>query len=68
MSVDEIKKAVLGGKTVHYKSESYKVVCHEDQWLIVSLKTSHRIGLTWADGETMNGKPTDFFIKKGKAQ
>lgn len=62
MALEEIKAAVLAGKTVHWMNTGY-VVVHDskDQWLIKFLPNDHCIGLTWADGVTLNGQPQDFF-------
>jgi len=62
-SLSDIKEAVLSGKTVHWKTEAYRVV-HDSvgQWLIVCQSTKGCWGLTWADGVTMNGKPEEFFV------
>jgi len=62
-SLSDIKEAVLSGKTVHWKTEAYRVV-HDSvgQWLIVCPSTKGCWGLTWADGVTMNGKPEEFFV------
>ena len=63
MKLQEIKDAVLAGKTVHWKNRLYRVV-HDcvGQWLIVCPSTKGCWGLTWADGVTMNGHQNDFFI------
>jgi hypothetical protein len=63
MSLDEIKAAVLVGKTVHWASRAYRVVQDEiGQWLIVCDLNEYAIGLTWRDGVTVNGEPKEFFI------
>jgi hypothetical protein len=61
MTLDEIKQAVLDGKTVHWANARY-VVIHDSigQWLIKC--GEHCIGLTWLDGVTMNGKEEEFYI------
>jgi hypothetical protein len=63
MNLAEIQTAVLAGKTVHWKNPGYRVI-HDriGQWLIKCDWNGHCIGLTWADGVTMNGEPKDFFI------
>ena len=62
-SLSDIKEAVLAGKTVHWKTEAYRVVCDSiGQWLIVCPSTNGCWGLTWADGVTMNGAIEDFFV------
>lgn len=63
MNLGEIQAAVLAGKTVHWKTPAYQVVCDSvGQWLIVCASTKGCWGLTWADGVTMNGKPEEFFV------
>jgi len=62
-SLSDIKEAVLSGKTVHWKTPAYQVICDSiGQWLIVCKSTNGCWGLTWADGVTMNEKPEDFFV------
>lgn len=62
MTLEEIKAAVAHGKTVHWSNEYYTVICDKhNQWMIKG-QNGHCIGLTWADGETMNGKPEEFYI------
>jgi|688.fasta_scaffold00954_5 hypothetical protein len=63
MKLQEIQAAVLAGKTVHWKTEAYEVVCDSvGQWLIVCRSTKGCWGLTWTDNTTMNGKPEEFFV------
>jgi hypothetical protein len=63
MKLQEIKDAVLDGRTVHWKNHLYRVVCDSiGQWLIVCPSTKGCWGLTWADETTMNGKEEDFFV------
>ena len=63
MTLQEIKDAVLAGKTVHWATKAYAVV-HDnvDQWLIKCLINDSCIGLTWRDGVTTNGKEDEFFV------
>ncbi len=73
MTLEEIKQAVLDGKTVHWSNDSYKVLYQPygtinrlkddpaDRW-IISCSNGHSIGLTWSDGVTLNGKENDFYI------
>lgn len=65
MTLDEIKSAVLAGKTVCWANEGYEVVRTSGQWLIVFTPNGSAIGLTWRHRATMNGKPHEFFIKEG---
>ncbi len=63
MTLDEIKRAVDAGKTVHWKNPAYQVIPgFPGAYLINCTLNDHCIGLTWADGVTMNGKPDDFYI------
>jgi hypothetical protein len=65
MTLQEIKDAVLAGKTVHWASKAYVVVKDNvGQWLIECRLNESCIGLTWSDGVTMNGKEDEFFIAK----
>ncbi len=67
MNLEEIKAAVRSGKTVHWSNPGYVVTWNtfpngKEQWLIKCTFNGSCIGLTHADGITMNGKPEDFFI------
>ena len=53
MTLEQIKAAVLAGKTVHWHNKGYVVA--EDstgQWFIVCTANDSAIGLTWQDGVT----------------
>lgn len=61
MNIQEIKQAIAEGKKVYWSNLAYEVILDsKGQYLIKS--GSHCIGLTWADGITLNGKEEDFFI------
>lgn len=63
MNLQEIKRAVLSGQTVHWANRGY--VVHHDchgEWSIVCTMNCNAIGLTWRDGVTLNGRESDFFI------
>jgi len=63
MTLQEIKDAVLAGRTVHWKSKSYEVMRDGvGQWFIVCRFNGSLSGLTWSDGVTMSEKPEDFFL------
>jgi hypothetical protein len=64
MTLSEIKADVTSGRVVCWQSPAYQVINGADgkQWLILCTLNNHCIGLTWADGVTMNGKPDDFYI------
>lgn len=76
MTLQEIKDAVKAGKEVYWSNRgpiafgrcAYMVRLHhfrngEEQWLITFTPNDHSIGLTHADGVTVNGKPEEFFIQ-----
>lgn len=66
MTLEEIKDAVLAGKRVCCGNRDYEVIRdHIGQWRIRLGPNGYCIGLTWADGKTMNGKPEEFFIDGG---
>ena len=61
MTLQEIKRAVENGQTVHWKNPAYRVVKDRlGQWFITSNTDS--IGLTHSNGVTLNGQPGDFYI------
>lgn len=67
MKLEEIKAAVRSGKTVNVGNSLYSVKLHvfpsgEEQWLIVCSANGSAIGLTHADGVTMNAKPEDCYM------
>lgn len=66
--VAEIKAAVEAGKKVYWQNKSYRVVKDRvGQWLILCDNGS-AIGLTWTDGETLNGLPEEFIIEEGETK
>ena len=64
MKIAEIKRAVDEGLKVHWQNREYVVISSSlhSRYLIRSIATGHCIGLTWADGVTLNGKEEDFFV------
>ncbi len=69
MTLEEIKAAVLAGKTVHWSNTLYRVIPTkyvndngEPDFMVICDANQHCIGLTWRDGVTMNGEPDQFFI------
>lgn len=63
MTLEQIKAATLAGKVVHWKNPAY-IVIHvpaTGQWL-VRHQAGDCFGLTWADGVTMNGSESDFYV------
>ena len=65
MTIQEIKQAVDNGQTVYWSNGSYTVIKSNDDYLI-RCSNGSCIGLTWADGTTLNGREKDFFIKPSK--
>jgi len=62
MTLQEIKANVKQGNKVYWSNTSYEVtVDTRGQW-VISSNGGHHIGLTWADGVTLNGKEQDFFV------
>lgn len=63
MTLTDIKAAVEAGKTVHWSTPAYRVIKGAaGRWLIACTISGGCIGLTWADGVTLNGRPDDFYI------
>lgn len=62
-NVDEIRAAVDAGHNVFWGNLAYSVLKGSlGEYVIVNGQTGHRIGLTWRDGKTLNGRPEEFFI------
>ena len=66
MTTAEIKKAVDNGVTVFWNSPAYQVIKDQHGYLIQCNLNGHSIGLTHADGETLNGDPDDFYTSRVK--
>jgi len=65
MTTTEIKQAVDNGQKVYWASLLYRVIKDsKGQYLINCTANGSCIGLTWLDGETLNGKPEQFFISE----
>lgn len=67
MTLEEIKTAVDAGGCVCWKNGAYRVIRDNiGQYLIgyafTGPRARHYIGLTHADGVTLNGNPEDFYI------
>ncbi len=72
MNADEIRAAVDRGETVHwshhgYVVEKWNIGTHFESYSIVCLHNQHAIGLTWQDGQTLNGANDDFYIAGHKS-
>ena len=66
MNLQQIKQAILGGKTVHWSTNNYIVMQDsKQQYNIACVSNGSMIGLTWLDGTTLNGKESEFYIKEG---
>lgn len=64
MTLEEIKTAVGEGKKVCWTNDNYEIVPDQTgELLIYSWCTNSYIGLTWINGETLNGREEDFYIK-----
>lgn len=65
MNAEEIKQAVEFGLTVCWSNDGYEVIkgAVEGSFLICFKANNSCIGLTWADGKTLNGKEEEFYIK-----
>ena len=67
MTLQEIKRAIEKGQTVNYRNSGIEVQkTNAGQYHIVTLSNNYRIGLTWSNGITVNGKPEEFFIQSKK--
>ena len=61
MNTQEIKQAVDQGLVVCWSNSGYTVIKNNERYLI---KHKHSfIGLTSLDGETLNGKESEFYIE-----
>lgn len=62
MTLDEIKAAIDEGRPVYHQTPNYRVIRDNlGQYLIKCQSNDYCIGLTWQDGQTLNGKPYEFF-------
>ena len=65
MKLHEIKDAIANGQRVYWVHEGYEVIRDKhQQYMIKCHMNGTAIGLTWADGTTMNGKEEDFYTLK----
>jgi len=67
MTLAEILRAVDEGLLVHWQTPSYVIERLQAGrgCVIRCLATGHCIGLTWADGKTLNGREDEFFVGTG---
>ena len=69
MTLQEIKKAVDQGLTVHWSTKTYIVTQDQlGQWYIECTLNNHNIGLTYVDGVTLTQKQEEFFIAEESEQ
>ena len=67
MTLKEIKKAVSEGRRVYCGNKGYEVMDGGKAGLLINCTANgYAIGLTHADGVTMNGKPSEFFTEEPK--
>lgn len=67
MTAQQIKQAVDKGSTVYWSNPAYQVIKdRNNEYLIKCTLNNHCIGLTWADGVTLNGKEEEFYTKPSK--
>lgn len=63
MTLRQIIDAVDSGYKVHWGNTAYEVVKDKrGEYYIWCNRNDNYIGLTWADGRTLNGKEEDFFL------
>lgn len=63
MTLQEIKQAILSGKTVHWCNERYTVkIGAADYFYIIDKYNGSCVGLTYRDGITLNGSQDQFYI------
>ena len=68
MTINDIKEAVDVGKTVYWKTDSYKVIKNKKgEYLVKSMATGNLIYLTADDGVTSSFKEEDFTIARYNA-
>lgn len=64
-TLEQIKQAVLDGKTVYWKNPAYQVEQDSKnpaQWWVKCTANNNYSSLFWADNVTSDYKPEDFFI------
>lgn len=68
MNPQQIKTAIDNGQRVYWKHPGYQVIRDSlGQYLIRCELNGSCIGLTWRDGETLNGAPEDFHTQEHTA-
>ena len=62
MTPEQIKAAVLAGKTVHWMSSLYVIAFRFDRWFLDCDSSDSTWGLFKADGTFANSEAKDFFV------
>ena len=63
MNLEQIKSFLDQGITIYWKTLLYPVIRDsKGEYYIKCTANNYRIGLTWADNKTLNGKESDFFV------
>ena len=62
MTLEQIKQALADGKQVYWVNKAYSVQVNGRGEYYIRCTNGSSVGLTWADGVTMNGKQSDFFV------
>jgi hypothetical protein len=63
MTLQEIKQAIKDSLAVRWSNNAYEVILDsKGEYLIHCTLNDNYIGLTWRDGETLNGDEKDFYI------
>ena len=63
MTLDQIKRAVNAGKTVHWANSRYTVVCDNlGQWLL-TCEGGSTVGLTHGEGTILTSAADEFYVE-----
>ena len=62
MTLKEIKAAVDAGSIVCWINGGYRVLKDMNGDYLIIHRGGSAIGLTWADGVTLNGKESEFYL------
>ena len=63
MNLSEIKQAINKGKNVYWVQLGYQVIESKGNYYIKCISNGSLIGLTWVDGQTLNGEEHEFFVR-----
>lgn len=65
MTLEQIKSAIALGLSVKWANDGYDVIKDSrGQYLIVFRPNGHCIGLTHANGVTLNGDESQFYVSR----